>query len=243
MVNIDTVYQRVLAFANKEQRGYITPQEFNLFANQAQMEIYEQYYYDVNNFEMRDATYTLNDKTTAITREKLDVFISTLSTAQVGVFNIVSGAITLPNYIYRLARVVASGFNAEYVDTNRYKDITTAGPLVRPTLSRPIYTQRNNRIKVNNGSDVTANIGIHYYRLPTTVSWGYFVISGKALHDPSIYSPNTGMGKTTHFELHPAEESELVYKILKFAGISMAKLDIMRAGQVQEQSQQQQEKQ
>ena len=39
MVNIDTIYQRVLAVANKEQRGYITPQEFNLFANQAQMDI------------------------------------------------------------------------------------------------------------------------------------------------------------------------------------------------------------
>ena len=37
MVNIDTVYQKVLAIANKEQRGYITPQEFNLFAAQAQM--------------------------------------------------------------------------------------------------------------------------------------------------------------------------------------------------------------
>ena len=48
MISIDTVYQRVLAFANKEQRGYITPQEFNLFANQAQMEIFEQYFYDVN---------------------------------------------------------------------------------------------------------------------------------------------------------------------------------------------------
>ena len=31
-VNIDTVYQRVLAIANKEQRRYITPQEFNLLA-------------------------------------------------------------------------------------------------------------------------------------------------------------------------------------------------------------------
>ena len=31
-VNIDTVYQRVLAIANKEQRGYITPQEFNLYS-------------------------------------------------------------------------------------------------------------------------------------------------------------------------------------------------------------------
>ena len=40
MVNIDTVYQRVLAIANKEQRGYVTPQEFNLLANQAQMEIF-----------------------------------------------------------------------------------------------------------------------------------------------------------------------------------------------------------
>ena len=49
-VNIDTVYQRVLALANKEQRGYITPQEFNLFANHAQMEIFEQYFYDLNQF-------------------------------------------------------------------------------------------------------------------------------------------------------------------------------------------------
>ena len=46
MVNIDTVYQRVLAIANKEQRGYITPLEFNLLANQAQLVVFEQYFYD-----------------------------------------------------------------------------------------------------------------------------------------------------------------------------------------------------
>ena len=50
MVRIDDVYQKVLAFTNKEQRGYITPQEFNLFANQAQLEIFEQYFYDLNQF-------------------------------------------------------------------------------------------------------------------------------------------------------------------------------------------------
>ena len=48
MVSVDTVYQRVLALANKEQRGYITPQEFNLLAPIAQMEIFEQYFYDQN---------------------------------------------------------------------------------------------------------------------------------------------------------------------------------------------------
>lgn len=236
MVNIDTVYQRVLAFANKEQRGYITPQEFNLFANQAQMEIYEQYHYDVNNFEMRDATYTLNDKTTAITRRKLDIFISVANTNIVNAFNHVGNTIVLPDYVYRLARVEVLGVKAEYVDTNRYKDIITSGPLARPTLSRPIYTERTSRISVHNGSSVMSNIAIHYYRLPSTVSWGYFVLSSKALYDQSPL-------KTTHFELHPAEESELVYKILKFAGVSMQKTDIMQAGQGMETMQTQQEKQ
>ena len=47
-VNIDTVYQRVLAITNKEQRGYITPQEFNLLANQAQMAIFNNYFSEMN---------------------------------------------------------------------------------------------------------------------------------------------------------------------------------------------------
>ena len=50
-ISVDSVYQKVLALANKEQRGYITPQEFNLFADQAQMEIFEQYFYDTNQFK------------------------------------------------------------------------------------------------------------------------------------------------------------------------------------------------
>ena len=49
-VSVDTVYQRVLAILNKEQRGYVTPQEFNLFANQAQLDIFEQYFYDINQY-------------------------------------------------------------------------------------------------------------------------------------------------------------------------------------------------
>ena len=47
-ISVDTVYQRVLALANKEQRGYITPQEFNLLANAAQMAIFESYFYTKN---------------------------------------------------------------------------------------------------------------------------------------------------------------------------------------------------
>ena len=47
MVDINIVYQKVLALANKEQRGYVTPQEFNLMADKAQMDIYESYFHDL----------------------------------------------------------------------------------------------------------------------------------------------------------------------------------------------------
>mgnify|MGYP003137258356 CR=1 FL=1 len=55
MVRIDQVYQTVLALADKERRGYITPQEFNLFARQAQVEIFEQYFYDLDRLQRMPA--------------------------------------------------------------------------------------------------------------------------------------------------------------------------------------------
>ena len=47
MVNIDTVYQKVLTLANKEQRGYVTPQEFNLLANKAQLDLFNNYFHNM----------------------------------------------------------------------------------------------------------------------------------------------------------------------------------------------------
>lgn len=48
MVNVDTVYRTVLLIINKEQRGYITPDEFNKTAAQVQLEIFNEYFEDLN---------------------------------------------------------------------------------------------------------------------------------------------------------------------------------------------------
>ena len=77
---------------------------------------------------------------------------------------------------------------------------------------------------------------IIYFKVPDRAQWGYVVVSEKALYDSDPL-------KTTHFEVHRSEETELVYKILKFAGISMKRNDIMGAGQGMETLQIQQEKQ
>ena len=47
-VNVDTVYRTVLLILNKESRGYLTPDEFNKTAAQVQLEIFNEYFEDLN---------------------------------------------------------------------------------------------------------------------------------------------------------------------------------------------------
>ena len=96
MILVDTVYQRVLALANKEQRGYVTPQEFNLLANQAQMEIFEQYFYDQKSEDQNLKNSTEFSNVDEMLDEKLSIFKTTQALT-------VAGSIgTLPNNMYRL---------------------------------------------------------------------------------------------------------------------------------------------
>lgn len=222
MVNIDTVYQKVLMFANKEQRGYITPQEFNLFADQAQVEIFEQYFYDIdfhakrlgNSTEYSDLIHNIN--------EKITIFEKTAPLAG-GNLNAID--------LYRLGTVSSGGVEIEQVQQNEILYLLSS-PLTQPTLSRPVYVRSNATIQIY---PATITSGTYtYVRKPTKPNWSYVVVNSKAMYDNS---------QAVHFELHQSEESELVYKILKFAGVSMRRDDIMKAGQGMEATQVQQEKQ
>jgi hypothetical protein len=45
---IDSVRTTVLAIANKNNFGYISPNDFNLYAKQAQLDLFEDYFYEYN---------------------------------------------------------------------------------------------------------------------------------------------------------------------------------------------------
>ena len=73
-ISIDSVYQQVLVLANKEQRGYITPQEFNLLADRAQMGIFEQYFYDENQADRNLKNSTQFSNIDEMLDEKISIF-------------------------------------------------------------------------------------------------------------------------------------------------------------------------
>ena len=103
MINVDRIYQRVLTLANKEQRGYITPQEFNILANQAQMDIFEQYFYDLNQFLRTPGNSTVHADTVDILEEKISIFEQTVP-ANVSVTENTISLDALPGF-YRLTSI------------------------------------------------------------------------------------------------------------------------------------------
>lgn len=72
-ISIDNVYQQVLVIANKEQRGYITPQEFNLLARKAQLDVFENYFNDLDAFRKKPGNDTVYADEIDSIQEKIDV--------------------------------------------------------------------------------------------------------------------------------------------------------------------------
>ena len=142
MVNIDTVYQRVLALANKEQRGYITPQEFNLYANQAQMDIFEQYFYDLNQFKRVPGNDSEYHDMVDLIEEKIYPFKKHTTVGSEQVLTDLTGFYRLGS-VYEIGTSTATDpyGSSKTVEEINLDDLikTQNSPLTRATESRPVY--------------------------------------------------------------------------------------------------------
>jgi len=231
MISIDTVYQRVLALANKEQRGYITPLEFNLMANQAQQLIFEQYFYDLNQFERTgDEDASLSGMQELI-KNKLALF-TTVQT--------VTGETTFPPN-YRTGKIFALvgavNYDAKLMDINDIRNSLDSRFHRSGMEKNPLYMESNmsgSDIEVYNHNGLMTNgITVEIISLPVNVEWGYDVIAEKALYNAS---------NTTNFQLHDSEETELVYKILELSGVILNKPGLVQIGDTEDIKKTQQEK-
>jgi hypothetical protein len=220
MVSVDTVYQTVLAILNKENRGYMTPQEFNLLANQAQSEIFEQYFYDLNQYNRRGEINNEFANIVQNIKEKIDLF-------KIQEFDLIyfNGSYELPANLYRLGSVQYGYTEIEQVNSKEFLYVLNS-PLTAPSESFPVYIRVDNTIQVYPAS-IIQEVTCNYIKTPTTVNWTYKTVNGTALYNPSSTDHND-------FELHPSEEVTLVNKILTLAGVIIKQPDITQIGEAKD---------
>tara|TARA_R100000808_G_C2153939_1_gene164647 strand:+ start:300 stop:1016 length:717 start_codon:yes stop_codon:yes gene_type:complete len=237
MVSIDTVYQRVLAIINKEQRGYITPLEFNLLANQAQMEIFEQYFYDLDQFKRRPTDDGTMSDTVELIKRKLSSFTSIQDLA---------GAKIFPEN-YRTGKVFVRR-GAGWVEAKKVDNIDVNNRLFASLFHRqglikqPVYCEsplNGEDIHVTAGQagqnpiTTTGDVKVEVIDKPIKVEWGYDVVNERAMYN---------VARSTDFELHDSEETNLVLKILELSGIIVNKPGLVQIADQEQIKKIQQEK-
>ena len=105
----------------------------------------------------------------------------------------------------------------------RMHNVQASGPAFEEEIAGLI------KIYTEGSTEFTDNKNIGYIRIPNKVIWDYVVVNEKALYNAT---------NASDFDLHPSEETNLVYRILMLSGItinkpglaSLAKAEVVEQG-------------
>ena len=246
-INVNTVYQTVLSILNKEQRGFLTPSEFNKLASQVQLDIFEKYFEDLNQ-QMRvpqtdddysDRLMNLDEKV-AIFKTFGEAIYNTSTNPKLKSFSLP----TVNEYgqtvdFYRLGTVTYNPSSSAPTEVQRltrteFYNIDKSD-LTLPTENYPVYLYENQGNVNIPGQAINSNIQnvlyvkplsiiddieVDYIRKPIDPIWGYDTIN----NDP-VYNSDS----STNFEIPSSDEASLVIKICKLAGLSIRENDVVQA--------------
>jgi hypothetical protein len=220
-ISVDTVYKTVLLILNKEQRGYMTPDEFNKIGQQVQLEIFEKYFEDLNQIvraPQTDADYA--DRLSYL-EEKISIFENNST------YSVSNGIANLSD-VHRLNTVTYNNIELQKVGRKEYYNIIKS-PLTKPTELYPIYLQEGNSLKIEPTS--ISLIDISFIKKPLNIKWNFVADESLGIF---VYTNNG----TTDFDLHSSEQTEVILRILAYAGIVIRDPQIIQAAsnQVQEQN-------
>ena len=184
-INVDTVYKTVLLILNNEQRGYMTPDEFNKIGTQVQRKIFERYFEDLNQqVRIQQSDMEYSDRI-AITDEKIAEFKTEKEIAWK------SNTFALPTDLYRLGSMTYEKYTPFGSSRSLPVEFQRVGraelynirrsPLTAPTIKNPIYIYENNNITFypELSIDPVGNptfldkIKVQYLKKPSDVRWGY----------------------------------------------------------------------
>tara|TARA_R100001460_G_scaffold18135_6_gene38537 strand:- start:847 stop:1821 length:975 start_codon:yes stop_codon:yes gene_type:complete len=138
-----------------------------------------------------------------------------------------------PKQFYRLGQVL---FQVGALPTEELQRVDRgelyhllSSNLTKPTTTNPIYTYENNQITVYPAS-ITNGLSVSYIRKPIPPVWNY----SSGSNNSYVFNASTSF----NFELHPAEQTELILKILLYAGVVVKNPEIIQvaASQIQQEN-------
>ena len=227
---INSVRNTVLAIVNKQNFGYITPNDFNLYAKQAQLDIFEDVFYRYNQWvSIINSKRQGNEKAAtdyADIIKNIEEVIDTFS-VYTPLAQDTNSVFDIPNDYYLLNKVYYNNNREiERVSNGRIIHLLSSN-LTSPTVTYPAYVLNGSKITVY-PTTITSNVSTQYIRKPKDPKWTY---SQLGAGEPIF---NQSQPDYQDFELPKAYEPELVVKILQYSGISIRENEVYNFSKAEE---------
>jgi hypothetical protein len=243
---INSVRNTVLSILNKNNYGYISPSDFNLYSKQSQLEVFEEYFSEYNKITNMQNTRTAGSDYADIRKpieEAMELFSQTSTLTQVAPASnrFYLPSLTTTGYDYFLINKVLcyDGSGAQRVFKGEAEKVTHSkitmlvnSLLTTPTETYPAYTQEGAVMTVYPTSiNLPNEVDAQYFRYPKDPKWTYITLAnGEPVFDQS--QPDY-----QDFEVPVEDEYKLVSKILQYAGMSIREIAAVQFGGAEEQKQ------
>ena len=232
MASVREVYNALNDLANKDERGFVTPTEFNSFAPIAQMNIFNKLFDELTaaeNMRRRNIDPARDKSRIKQIKEDLGVFAKTETITKT------NGVFARPDDFARLINVKTGGdillgvnnsVMADVIYDEEKLDRVLLSTLSAPTVSRPVVLMSDD-FEVFPTS--VSKIKVRYYKQPEgldpttnarTVSlpkFGFDTLNGKESYKPA---------ESVDFELPEHYTSELVFEMGKLVGVNLRDADV-----------------
>lgn len=244
---INSVRNTVLAVLNKNNYGYISPSDFNLYAKQVQIEFFEEYFSQYNkliNMENARMSGTSYADLRKVKEQDVETFATTKTLTQVAPatnrFYLPSQTTTGDDY-FLINKILCYDASvnprrflgeADKVTHTKITMLNTSN-LTAPTEQYPAYIEEGGIITVYPSSiNLPNEVEANYFRYPKDPKWTYITLAnGEPVFDQS--QPDY-----QDFELSLQDEYKIVVKILQYCGVSIRESEVTQFGMAQEQHEQ-----
>jgi len=234
---INDVRNTVLSILNKDNNGYLTPDQFNLYAKAAQLEIFEQYMHDyaLASNKRTAHMYTSGNGDVA---GRLAEIIDRFRYQGVPSWDGITLRYNMPKSVFKLGGLTyaVSGVEIEYIAHNKIRNLI-ASQDTAPTTTYPVYTIIDNEIQVYPTTITgTGNVTTTHIRYPNDPNWTYNTfVEGQPLFNPSA-------SDYQDFEIQEDDYYNLIAKICQLAGVQIREEQVVKYMKAEENQEKQEQK-
>lgn len=227
MISVNFIRNSVLFIMNKSNLGYIGTSELDIFCNLAQRDIYENLFFQYNQFVNKQNKRLTGSEYADIPKniqEQIDYF-ATYSSPSEFVFDAPTETWSFTNTnLYRVENLsLVDNTTKKKVDvelvSKRQLNVLINSDMTKPSLMFPVYEKIGNKFKTFPLVHGDYYLELFYLRTPLAPKWTFNLVAGNPVYNPSA-------SDLQDIDLHESLLIPFLTKVLSYCSVSIREPEV-----------------